>query len=483
VLRVAGKAAREDGTLHGYRGIATDITAEIGALEQARFLAQHDALTGLPNRVLLRERMGELTARCRRRGAAAAVLCLDLDGFKEVNDTLGHACGDLLLVRCAERLRGCLRGSDTVGRQGGDEFTILQADIDRPDDVETLCRRVVEVIAEPFDLDGHKAQVTVSIGVAVLPSDGHDPAELLLRADMALYRAKSGGRNRYCFFEEGMDRHLRQRRQAEAELRAALANGELRVCYQPQVDCATGALVGVEALLRWQHPQRSMLLPGEFIPLAEETGLIHGLGAWVLETACRDAAAWGTLRVSVNVSPVQFRQRDLAQTVAGSLASSGLDPARLELEVTEGLLVHDTGPALATLAELKQLGVRITMDDFGTGYSSLAYLQRFPFDKIKIDRSFIQQLGGRPNTRAIVRAIVQLGRSLSVPICAEGVETAGQLAQLRDEGCQEAQGYLFARPVPAAEVARLAARWPGQPAGPTRTRRELRLAAAGKGAA
>ena len=363
-------------------------------------------------------------------------------------------------MRCAERLRACLRGGDTVARQGGDEFTMLQTDVDGPADIEGLCQRIVVVLAEPFDLDGRKAQVTVSIGVAVMPADGHDPARLLQRADMALYRAKNGGRNRFCFFEAGMDRQLRLRRQAETELRLALVEGQLQVCYQPQVDCATGGLVGVEALVRWRHPERGMLLPAEFMPLAEETGIINALGDWVLRTACRDAARWPGLSVAVNVSPVQFRQRDFAATVTAALADAALAPERLELEVTEGLLVHDNGDAVAMLAEIKALGVRITMDDFGTGYSSLAYLQRFPFDKIKIDRSFISQLGGRPNTRAIVRAMVQLGRSLAVPICAEGVETEGQLAQLRDEGCQEAQGFLFARPVPAADVITLVAGWP-----------------------
>ena len=460
MLRIAGKAVRSDGLLTGYRGIATDVTAEVGALEQARFLAHHDALTGLANRVLLRDRLAEATARSNRRGSAAALLCLDLDGFKEINDSLGHAAGDLLLVRCGERLRQCVRGSDTVARQGGDEFAILQTDTALPAEIESLCRRIVATLATPFDLGGPLAQVTVSIGIAVLPQDGRDADELLQRADMALYRAKSGGRNRYCFFEAGMDRQVRERREAEAELRAALREGGLRLLYQPQVDCGTRALIGLEALLRWQHPVRGMLLPAEIVPLAEESGIVHALGAWVLRTACRDAQAWDGLRVAVNVSPVQFRHPDFAAEVAAALAESGLPAGRLELEVTEGLLVHDTGRALAALAEIKALGVRITMDDFGTGYSSLAYLHQFPFDRIKIDRSFIAQLGGRPNTRDIVRAMVQLGRSLAVPVCAEGVETASQLAQLRDEGCQEAQGYLFARPVPAAAVSELVAGWP-----------------------
>jgi diguanylate cyclase (GGDEF)-like protein len=381
VLRVAGKPVSSGDRVLGYRGIATDITAEVAALEQARFLAQHDALTGLPNRTLMSERLAGVLARCRRRGGGAALLCLDLDGFKEVNDTLGHAMGDLLLVRCAERLRG----SDSVARQGGDEFTILQDEVQGAGDVEGLCRRIVTVLAKPFDLQGREAQVRVSTGVALVPEDGHDPVQLLQRADMALYRAKNGGRNRYCFFEPGMDRQLRRRRHAEAALRRAPAEGEFQVRYQPQVACATGAVVGVEALVRWQHPQRGILLPAEFLPLAEETGLINALGAQILTTACRDAVLWGDLTVAVNVSAIQFRQRDFAGTVAAALQETGLSPSRLELDVTEGLLIHDNGDALMMLAEIKALGMRITMDDFGTGYSSLAHLQRFPFDKIKID--------------------------------------------------------------------------------------------------
>ncbi len=469
VLRVAGKVVAPDERVLGYRGIATDITAEIAALDQARFLAQHDALTGLPNRTLMTERLAGVLARCRRHGSGAAVLCLDLDGFKEVNDTLGHAMGDLLLVRCAERLRACLRGSDSVARQGGDEFTILQDDVEAAGDVEGLCHRIVAVLAEPFDLEGRKAQVSVSIGVALVPQDGHDSVKLLQRADMALYRAKNGGRNRYCFFEPGMDRQLRLRRQAEADLRRALAENEFHVRYQPQVACATGSLVGVEALVRWQHPERGTLLPADFLPLAEETGLINALGQHVLVTACRDAAQWQGLSVAVNVSTTQFRQRDLAATVAAALQETGLSADRLELEVTEGLLVHDNGEALAMLAEIKALGVRITMDDFGTGYSSLAHLQRFPFDKIKIDRSFVRQLDGRPNTRAIVRAIVQLGQSLAVPICAEGVETSAQLHELRAEGCEEAQGFLFAQPVSASEVVAMLGGWSAAARRPTRS--------------
>jgi diguanylate cyclase (GGDEF)-like protein/PAS domain S-box-containing protein len=459
VLRVAGRPVHAGARLVGYRGTATDVTKEIAALEQARFLAQHDALTGLPNRLVLHDRLEHELSRCERHHATAALLCLDLDGFKEVNDALGHGHGDLLLARCADRLRACVRAGDTVTRHGGDEFIILQTDVAQPADVAQLCTRILESLSEPFDLDGHLAPISASVGVALAPADAGDATQLLQRADLALYRAKTGGRNRYCFFEPGMDDALRQRRRLETELRHALATGQLELHYQPQVDLASGAVVGLEALVRWRHPERGIVLPAEFVPLAEATGVIVPLGAWVLQAACRDAAGWGGLPVSVNVSPVQFRQRDLPAVVRQALVAAGLAPERLELEVTETVLVDETGDPLATLGELRALGVRIAMDDFGTGYSSLAYLQRFPFDRIKIDRSFIQQMGSTPNTRAIVRAMVQVGRGLAIQICAEGVETPLQLAQLRNEGCHQAQGYLFAPPVPASEVAGMMAAW------------------------
>ena len=418
VLRVSGKPVLAGGAVVGYRGTATDVTSEIAALEQARFLAQHDALTGLPNRLVLRDRLEQALARCERHQATAALVCLDLDGFKEVNDALGHGHGDLLLTRCAERLRACVRAGDTVTRHGGDEFVILQTDFVQPADVAQLCTRILEALSVPFDLDGHLAPITASIGVALAPADAADATQLLQRADLALYRAKTGGRNRYCFFEPGMDDALRQRRRLEAELRHAIAVGQLELHYQPQVDLATGAVIALEALVRWRHPERGIVLPGQFVPLAEATGVIVPLGSWVLQAACRDAAGWPGLRVCVNISPVQFRQRDLPALVRDALDAAGLAPDRLELEITETVLVDEAGDPLATLGELRALGVRVAMDDFGTGYSSLAYLQRFPFDRIKIDRSFIQQMGSTPNTRAIVRAIVQVGRSLAIQICA-----------------------------------------------------------------
>jgi diguanylate cyclase (GGDEF)-like protein/PAS domain S-box-containing protein len=457
VLRVAGKPVLDGRTLGGYRGTATDITAEISAHEQVRYLAHHDALTGLPNRLLLSSRLRETIACCLRQRATAAVLCLDLDGFKEVNASLGHGAGDMLLTICAERLRACVRAGDTVARQGGDEFTILQSALVRPSDAEQLCRRILLAVSQPFDLDGHRVLVTVSIGVALIPADGVDDARLLQHADIALYRAKNAGRNRFCFFEAGMDQQLRDRLRLESELRSALVAGQLELHYQPQIDIGTGELVGVEALLRWRHPERGLLHPPDFMPLAEETGVIVPLGEWVLRTACTDAARWPGLRVAVNLSAAELRHQDLTERVAGALAAVGLPPDRLELEVTEGLLLYDRPETFATLERLKALGVRIALGDFGAGSSSLSSLRKFPFDRMKIDKSYMLELGGRSATAAIVGAILQLGRSLGIPACAEGVETQDQLTRLSQEGCQEAQGFLLGRPGPAAAVDRMLA--------------------------
>jgi diguanylate cyclase (GGDEF)-like protein/PAS domain S-box-containing protein len=455
-LRVAGKpVVGPDGALRGYRGTATDITAEVEALDRVRFLAEHDALTGLPNRLLLRERLAEAAARCRRDGTEAVVLCVDLDRFKEVNDTLGHAAGDRLLVGCAERLRACARDGDVVARLGGDEFALLRAGAGGPADVAALCERVIDALREPFHLDGHEVVVGASVGVAAAPGDGEDAARLLQNADIALYRAKAEGRGRFRRFEAGMDEELRQRKALEAALRGALPAGELEVHYQPQVDARSLRLVGVEALVRWRHPERGVVSPAEFVAVAEETGLILSIGEWVLRTACRDAVAWPSLTVSVNVSPVQVRYRDLPGLVSRALADARLPPSRLELEITEGVLLQNAAEALSVLEQVKAGGVRIAMDDFGTGYSSLGYLQRFPFDKIKIDRSFVAGLDAGVENAAIVRAVVSLARTLGACTCAEGVETQGQLARLRAEGCDQLQGYLFGRPAPAAAIGRL----------------------------
>jgi diguanylate cyclase (GGDEF)-like protein/PAS domain S-box-containing protein len=454
-LRVAGKPIHDDKGQHrGYRGTATDITAEIEAERRAQYLALHDPLTELPNRERFGERLEEAIATVGRRGEVAAVICLDLDRFKDVNDTLGHAAGDQLIKGCAERLQACVRETDTVARIGGDEFAIVQVGMEQPDGAQKLCRRILKTLAAPFDIDGTEVLVTASIGVALIPLDGSIPGRLLQNADIALYRAKEEGRNTFRFFEAGMDARLQARKALERDLRLALARDELELYYQPKVELGEERLSGVEALVRWNHPERGLVPPGEFIGVAEETGLIVALGEWVLRRACSQARAWLALQMSVNLSPVQFRQPNLVDMVRSALQESGIEPSQLELEITEGVLLQNTEGAMTTLRQLKDLGVRIAMDDFGTGYSSLSYLQKFPFDKIKIDRSFVSALETRTDADAIVRAVVGLGHSLGMTTCAEGVETVEQMVFLRGEGCDEVQGYYFGKPMPAAAFER-----------------------------
>jgi diguanylate cyclase (GGDEF)-like protein/PAS domain S-box-containing protein len=459
-LRVAGKPVTDDkGRYLGYRGTATDITAEIEAERRAQYLAHHDPLTELPNRELFGERLEQAVATVSRRGEMAAVLCIDLDRFKDVNDTLGHGAGDLLIQSCAERLRACVRETDTVARIGGDEFAIVQIGLEQPNGAQKLCRRVIETLATPFDLDGHEVLVTASVGVALIPLDGSIPGRLLQNADIALYRAKDEGRNTFRFFEAGMDARLQARKALERDLRLALGRNELELYYQPKIGLAGNRLSGVEALIRWHHPERGLVPPGDFIGVAEETGLILALGEWVLRRACAQATEWSELEMSVNISPVQFKQRDLVNVISRALADSGLEAQRLEIEITEGVLLQHTEAAMTTLRQLKGLGVRIAMDDFGTGYSSLGYLQKFPFDKIKIDKSFVSALETRADADAIVRAVVGLGRSLGMLTCAEGVETAQQLTFLESEGCDEVQGYYFGRPMTASDFERMLDSW------------------------
>src|SRR4051794_16629582 len=434
-------------------GVITDVTRYREAEAHIRHLAQHDHLTGLANRALFRERLGRALAAARRGGGPVAVLCLDLDRFKPVNDTLGHPGGDALLRAVAARLLACVREGDTAARLGGDEFAVLQAGAGQPEAAGALARRLVEALSAPYEVLGHQIVVGASVGVALAPGDGRDPDELLKRADMALCRAKADGRGTFRSFEPGMDARLQARRLLELDLRKALAAGELELHYQPLVDLRTGAVSALEALLRWRHPARGLVPPGEFVPLAEEIGLIVPVGGWVLRRACADAAGWpGGVRVAVNLSAAQFRGRELVAAVVGALAAAGLAPARLELEITETVLLRDGEATLATLRELRALGVRIAMDDFGTGYSSLGYLRSFPFDKIKIDRCFVRDLGASADCEAIVRAVTGLGGSLGIATTAEGVETEEQLERLRPEGCDEAQGFHLGRPMPAAEV-------------------------------
>jgi diguanylate cyclase (GGDEF)-like protein len=384
------------------------------------------------------------------------MLYLDLDHFKSINDTLGHSAGDELLKTIAERLRTCVRDVDTVARLGGDEFAIIQTSIEEPLEAAFLAQQIQEVIRRPCDFHGRKMVVDVSIGIALSPNDGTDADELLKKADLALYGAKADGRGTYRFFEPEMDARMRAWHTLENDLRNAIASGQLTLLYQPVVDLARDEISGVEALLRWKHPERGMIPPDDFIPIAEETGLIAQIGEWVLRTACADAARWPSdIRIAVNLSPAQLTGKNFVQMVVNALAMSGIPATRLELEITESLLMQNTFATLATLHQLRDLGVRIAMDDFGTGYSSLSYLRSFPFDKIKIDRSFIGDLSDKEDAVAIVRAVTRLARSFKMATTAEGVETEQQLACVRELGCNEMQGYLFSPPRPAFEISQL----------------------------
>ena len=435
---------------------AIDITERQRAEARVAFMAHHDALTALPNRILLRLRMDEMLDRMRRNDKHFAVLCLDLDNFKAVNDTLGHPVGDMLLQSIADRLRAELGEHDTIARLGGDEFAILQSDVERAEQVSELLHRLLKTISCPHEIDGHMISIGSSIGVAMAPLDGDDPDRLLKNADMALYRAKAEGRGGFHFFEPEMDARVQARRRLEIDLRAALQSAAFEVHYQPLVDLANGNIRSLEALIRWPHPARGMVSPEEFIPVAEETGLIGEIGSFVLRRACADAASWPyPAKVAVNLSPLQFKTGPLLQSVRNALAESRLPPARLELEITEALLLEKSEQVLATLHALRALGVQISMDDFGTGYSSLSYLRSFPFDKIKIDRSFVRDIGDNIDSQAIVRAIVSLGSSLGIIVTAEGVETENDLAYLRAEGCNEGQGFLFSKAQPQARIMRL----------------------------
>ncbi|WP_194463871.1 bifunctional diguanylate cyclase/phosphodiesterase [Bradyrhizobium sp. CCBAU 53340] len=437
----------------GSIAIHMDVTEKRASEKKIAFLAHHDALTALANRVQLREHI-EKTLGNVERGGKAAILCLDLDNFKAVNDTLGHSIGDALLCAVAERLQEVLRAGDLVSRTGGDEFAIVQsADELSAETVGGLASRIVETLSAPFDISDHTVVIGVSVGIAMAPDDGGDADQLLKNADMALYRAKGEGRGRFHFFEPEMDVKAQSRRLLELDLRKAIGSGEFELFYQPIVNLAEDRITGFEALLRWNHPTRGRVPPGEFIPVAEETGLITSIGMWVIRQACIEAKTWPSdLRVAVNVSPVQFRAKGLASMVTSAVANSGLLPSRLELEITETVLMFNNEETLATLHQLQALGVRISMDDFGTGYSSLSYLRSFPFDKIKIDQSFVRDLIDNPDSIGIIRAIAGLGKSMGVTTTAEGVETQEQLDQMRIEGCTEVQGYFYSRPVPASEI-------------------------------
>src|SRR5690349_20145408 len=436
----------------GWLATHEDITERIRSEVRVAHMARHDALTDLPNRVLLNERLDHEIKRVKR-GECLAVLCLDLDHFKSVNDALGHHVGDELLKLVGDRLRGCTRELDVVARMGGDEFAIIMTQMEQATDAAALSKRIRESVAKPYQIEGHQIVTDISIGISVAPMDAVESTELLRNADMALYDAKGDGRGTYRFFEPEMNTRMKARRELEMDLRKALASEQFELHYQPLVVLETNEVNGFEALLRWNHPTRGLVSPADFIPIAEETGLIVPLGEWVLKAACNEAVDWPPhIKVAVNLSPAQLNSRNLVGMVTDALEESGMPPQRLQLEITETVLLQNTFTTLATLHELRKMGVQIALDDFGTGYSSLSYLRSFPFDKIKIDRSFIQDLSNGAEPLAIVNAVAGLAKCLNMTSTAEGVETQQQMEVLQSIGCTEMQGYLFSHARPAHEI-------------------------------
>ena len=437
---------------------------EIGALARAldgrrryeneiAHLARHDALTCLPNRTLFRDELTRAIANCSRAGEQVAVLCLDLDRFKPVNDTLGHAVGDQLLQQVALRIASCVSAGDLAARLGGDEFGVIQPRVDDEADVGALAESIVHSLSAPYDVAGHRVTIGASIGIAIGAGADSTPDELVHQADLALYRVKAEGRQSFSFYHQDMDARAEIWRKLEMDLHQAIDNQQFEVHFQPSIRLHDNSVTGFEALLRWHHPERGMISPAEFIPIAEDTGLINQIGQWVLTEACKQAVTWPPhMSVAVNLSPIQFKQATLPLQVMSALSKSGLEPARLELEITEAVLLKDTEGTQDTLKQLRNIGVRIALDDFGTGYSSLGYLSRFQFDKIKIDRSFVNDMSARTDALSIVRAITALGADLGMTVTAEGVETEEQLAHLRTVCCTEVQGFLFSRPRAARDL-------------------------------
>jgi diguanylate cyclase (GGDEF)-like protein len=437
-----------------YYLVYREVTVRRQTEEKLRIVATHDPLTALPNRTLLHERLSHALAKAQRHGRQLAVLLVDLDRFKHVNDTLGHEAGDTLLQGAARRIYDCLRETDTMARQGGDEFVVLMDELADREPVTRVSQRILDAMIEPFVIDGHEIHVTASIGISVYPDDGRT---LLRNADVALYLAKEKGKNNYQFYSAQIDNFSRERLALESGLRRALERDELSLHYQPKVDVATGRTCGMEALLRWQHPQMGLVAPDRFIPIAEESGLIRPIGAWVLKTACMQNRAWqrqGMQRfpVAVNLSPCQFAEESLFDDIKSALSASGLAASDLELEITESMVMNDPEQAIGILRRLKDLGIRVAIDDFGTGYSSLAYLKRFPIDSVKVDRSFVEDIPEDVNSMAIAQAVIAMAHSLRLKVVAEGVESEAQLSFLRSEGCDEIQGHYFSAAHAASEI-------------------------------
>ena len=437
-----------------------DVSAARAMSQQMTHSAQHDVVTNLPNRMLLHDRISQSISLARRQHRPLAVLFLDLDRFKYINDSLGHAVGDQLLQSVAKRLLAGVRNSDTVSRQGGDEFVILLSEISHPEDAATSARKILLSLNAPHSIEGHDLDIAGSVGISIYPGDGEDAETLIKNADTAMYHAKESGRNNFQFFKPEMNRQAVERQSLEGSLRHALERGEFLLHYQPKINLFTGQITGAEALIRWQHPDRGLISPAQFVPIAEDCGLILPIGRWVLREACKQAREWQDAglpfkRVSVNVSATEFRAKTFLEGVSTTLRETALQARYLDLELTEGVLMQNAKSTASVLQELKRMGVHLAVDDFGTGYSSLSYLRQFPIDVLKIDQSFVRQISDDPNDSAIVRAIIDMGKNLKQRVIAEGIETQAQLALLQSWHCAEGQGYLFSHPVPAAQFARL----------------------------
>ena len=452
------RAVRDaDGGVQFFEGTVVDITERKQHEAVLEHQASHDSLTGLPNRSLLRDRIEQAIVKAQRDNHLVAVVFVDLDHFKLINDSLGHHVGDRLLLEVADRLLACVRGHDSVARQGGDEFVLVLTELHEENEILAIVSRLLEIISQPWMDEGQEYGLSCSVGISCYPQDGGDPDALLRCADAAMYKAKESGRSTYHFYTPELNLAISERLELENSLRHALEREEFRVYYQPRIDVASGRIIGAEALIRWDCPGKGIIPPDSFISIAEETGLIIPIGQWILEEACRQNSAWqraglAPINVSVNLSPIQFRHTGLVQSVASALAQAGLDPAFLELELTESFVMHDAERINVAMKSLKTLGVDIAVDDFGTGYSSLSYLKRFPVDRLKVDKSFVRDIDSDPDDAAIVRAIITLGHALGLKVVAEGVETLAHLEFLRQHGCDELQGYYFSRPIPALEM-------------------------------